>query len=107
MRRAARAKPFDSASEPELIQGRPSVVAAAPAWKAGLQVVRVAGPALRLPIRGSQAMRLPCNSIYRDRKFQDRLQLRMLRQTPARKSRCVCSNRYQPFPEGGRKQLIN
>src|SRR6266566_6671957 len=107
MRRAARAKPFDSASEPDLIQGGPSVVAAAPAWKAVLQVVRVAEPALRLLIQGSQAMRLPCNSNYRDRKFQDRRQRRMLRPIPARKSRCVCSGRCRPFPEEGRKQLIN
>src|SRR5882672_4198095 len=107
MRRAARAKPFDSASEPELIPARSSVIGAAPAWKTGLQVVRVVEQARRLLIRGSQAMRLPCNSIYRDRKFQDRLQRRMLRPIPARKSRCVCSGRYRPFPEEGRKQLIN
>src|SRR6266403_3570525 len=107
MRLAAIAKPFDSASEPELIRTRSSVIGAAPAWKAGLQVVHVAGQALRLLIQGSQATRLSYNSIYRDRKFQDRLQRRMLRPIPARKSRCVCSNRYRPFPEGGRKQLIN
>src|SRR6266436_9732628 len=107
MRRAARAKPFDSASEPELIRTRSSVIGAAPAWKVGLQVVHVAGQALRLLIQGSQATRLSYNSIYWSRKFQDRRQRRMLRQISARKSRCVCPGRCRPFPKEGRKQLIN